>query len=120
MKKRVKFLIAAAALCAVAPAAAVAAKPSGGASAPGQVVLPNLVQSLEDESLTDQTDADYAALAPAYERRTRTLLDGSGTLTGTYAKVVSETGTPARNSGGGFIYRRDQDQFEQVMGYYWI
>jgi hypothetical protein len=53
-------------------------------------------------------------------RRTLTNLDGSGTLTGDYAKVISETGTPARNSGSGFVYTRDQDQFEQVMGYYWI
>src|SRR5687768_5389328 len=112
MQIRVKFLIAAAALCAAAPAAATAAKPSGGASAPGQVFFPNPVQALEDESLTDRKDADYAALAPAYERRTLTHLDGSGTLTGAYAKVVSETGKPARNGGGGFIYRRDQDQFE--------
>jgi zinc metalloprotease ZmpB len=84
------------------------------------VFFPNPVQSLEDESLTDRKDADYAALAPAYERKTLTDLDGSGTLTGTYAKVVSETGKPARNTGSGFIYTRDQDQFEQVMGYYWV
>ena len=47
-------------------------------------------------------------------------LDGSGTLTGAYARVESKTGTPARNTGSGFIYTRDQDQFEQVMGYYWV
>jgi hypothetical protein len=78
------------------------------------------VQSLANESLTDQKDADYPALAAGYERKTLTNLDGSGTLTGDYAKVISETGTPARNTGSGFIYTRDQDQFEQVMGYYWI
>ena len=82
--------------------------------------FPNPVQSLENESLTDQKDANYAALAAAYERKTLTDLDGSGTLTGAYARVESETGTPARNTGSGFIYTRDQDQFEQVMGYYWV
>jgi zinc metalloprotease ZmpB len=60
------------------------------------------------------------ALARAYHRVTLTDLDGSGTLTGTYAKVVSETGQAAANTGSGFIYTRDQDQFEQTMGYYWV
>jgi hypothetical protein len=121
MTRRFTFLIAAAALCAAAPAAAEAAKPAPtGSTAPGQVFFPNPVQSLANESLTDQKDADYPALAAGYERKTLSNLDGSGTLTGDYAKVISETGTPARNTGSGFIYTRDQDQFEQVMGYYWI
>jgi hypothetical protein len=116
-----RVLIAAAALCAAAPAAAEAAKPTPtGSTAPAQVFFPNPVQSLENESLTDRKDADYAALGPAYERKTLTDLDGSGTLTGAYARVLSETGTPARNTGSGFIFTRDQDQFEQVMGYYWV
>ena len=121
MTRRFTFLIAAAALCAAAPAAAEAAKPAPtGSTAPGQVFFPNPVQSLANESLTDQKDADYPALAAGYERKTLSNLDGSGTLTGDYAKVISETGTPARNTGSGFIYTRDQDQFEQVMGYFWI
>jgi hypothetical protein len=78
------------------------------------------VQTLRNESLTDQKDANYPALAAAYRRATLTDLDGSGTLTGTYAKVESQTGTPARDAGSGFIYTRDEDQFEQVMGYYWV
>jgi hypothetical protein len=120
MRLRTQFLIATAALCAAAPVAEAAKPTPTGSTAPAQVFFPNPVQSLEDESLTDRKDADYAALAPAYERKTLTDLDGSGTLTGTYAKVVSETGKPARNTGSGFIYTRDQDQFEQVMGYYWV
>jgi hypothetical protein len=119
MRIGAKLLIAAAALCVAAPAADAAKPAAGGSTAPGQVFFPNPVQSLQNESLTDQKDADYAALAPAYQRKTLTNLDGSGTLSGDYAKVISETGTPARNTGSGFIYRRDQDQFEQVMGYYW-
>jgi hypothetical protein len=121
MTRRSKFLIVAAALFAATPAAAEAAKPvPTGSTAPAQVFFPNPVQSLADESLTDQNDANYPALARGYVRRTLTNLDGSGTLTGDYAKVISETGTPARNTGSGFVYTRDQDQFEQVMGYYWI
>jgi hypothetical protein len=111
-----KLAIAAAALCAaIAPPAAAKA-----ATAPAQVFFPNPVQTLRNESLTDQKDANYPALAAAYRRATLTDLDGSGTLTGTYAKVESQTGTPARDAGSGFIYTRDEDQFEQVMGYYWV
>ena len=111
-----KLAIAAAALCAaIAPPAAAKA-----ATAPAQVFFPNPVQTLRNESLTDQKDANYPALAAAYRRVTLTDLDGSGTLTGTYAKVESQTGKPARDAGSGFIYTRDQDQFEQVMGYYWV
>ncbi len=121
MTRTAKLLIAAAAMCAAIPAAADAAKPTPtGSTAPGQVFFPNPVQSLGDETLTDQKDANYAALAAAYERKTLTDLDGSGTLTGAYARVESKTGAPARNTGSGFIYTRDQDQFEQVMGYYWV
>ena len=111
----------AAALCAVVPAGAQAAgATTTAATAPAQVFFPNPVQSLEDESLTDRKDSDYAALAPAYARKQLTNLDGSGTLTGDYAKVVSSTGDAARDTGGGFVYRRDDDRFEQVMGYYWV
>jgi Fungalysin metallopeptidase (M36) len=111
-----KLAIAVAALCAaIAPPAAAKA-----ATAPAQVFFPNPVQTLRNESLTDQKDANYPALAAAYRRATLTDLDGSGTLTGTYAKVESQTGTPARDAGSGFIYTRDEDQFEQVMGYYWV
>ena len=101
-----------------------AAAPAYSATAPGQVFLPNPVADLGIQTLTDQKDADYFSASPtlakAYHRVTLTDLDASGTLTGAYARVESETGTPARNTGSGFIYTRDQDQFEQVMGYYWI
>ena len=99
-----------------APAAWAAA---GGAAA--TVFYPNPVQQLGDESLTDQKDADYPALAAAYRRVVLTNLDGSGTLTGRYVVVKSETGTPARAVNGDFpAWHRDADQFEQVMGYYWV
>jgi hypothetical protein len=121
MTSPTKLAIAAAALCAaIAPTADAAQSAPSGSTAPAQVFFPNPVQSLGNETLTDQKDANYPALARAYARKTLTNLDGTGTLTGAYAKVESETGTPARNTGSGFIYTRDQDQFEQVMAYYWL
>jgi hypothetical protein len=105
MTRSAKLAIAVAALCAAIAPAADAAKPTPtGSSAPSQVFFPNPVQSLGDGTLTDQKDANYAAIAAAYARKTLTDLDGSGTLTGAYARVESETGTPARNAGSGFIY----------------
>ena len=116
--------IAAAASLAIVGAASV---PAQGAPAPftssaaGTVFLPNPVQDLGIESLTDQKDADYAALAPAYHRVTLTDLDASGTLTGAWARVKSSTGKAAVAVNGAFpAYHRDVDQFEQVMGYYWV
>ena len=96
-----------------------AAAATGTASA--TVFYPNPVQTLGDESLTDMKDADYPALAPAYRRVTLSDLDGSGALTGTYVTVKSETGPAAQATGGAFpAYHRDSDQFEQVMGYFWV
>ena len=100
---------------------ALAAK--GGLSAStgtGQVFLPNPVAELQNESLTDQKDANYPALQPAYHRVTLTNLDGSGYLQGDWATVRSETGDPAFSRDNSFIYTRDDDRFEQVMAYYWI
>jgi hypothetical protein len=91
------------------------------ASARGTVFYPNPVQQTGLESLTDRKDADYAALQPAYRRVTLTDLDGSGSLTGRWVRVKSTTGTPARIDAGVLpAYHRDADQFEQVMGYYWV
>src|SRR3954453_2464745 len=118
MPRTGKLAFAVVALCAAVATPAAAA--STGSTAPAQVFFPNPVQTLRNEALTDQKDANYAALWAAYRHVALTDLDGSGTLTGTYAKVESETGTPAGNAGRGFIYTRDQDQFEQVMGYYWV
>ena len=116
-------IAAALTLTAAAPAMA-APKPSGGSTAPGQVFAPNPVADLGIETLTDQKDADYFSadptLARAYHRVTLTDLVGTGTLSGAYAKVISENGKAATNTGSGFVYTRDQDQFEQTMAYYWV
>ena len=86
----------------------------------GQVFLPNPVAELQDQSLTDQKDANYPALQPAYHIVTLTNLDGSGYLRGAWANIRSETGNPAFSTDSTFIYTRDDDRFEQVMAYYWV
>jgi hypothetical protein len=86
----------------------------------GQVFLPNPVADLGDQSLTDQKDANYPALQPAYHIVQLTNLDGSGYLRGDWVNVRSETGDPAYSSDNTFIYTRDDDRFEQVMAYYWV
>lgn len=100
---------------------AAATKPAPGSSTgTGRVFFPNPVASLQDQSLTDQKDADYAALQPAYRMVTLTNLDGSGYLRGDWANVVSETGNPAYSATNTFVYGRSDDRFEQVMAYYWV
>jgi hypothetical protein len=103
-----------------APAVA-ASKPGPSTSTgSGQVFFPNPVASLQDQSLTDQKDADYPALQPAYRNVTLTNLDGSGYLRGDWANVLSETGDPAYSPTNSFSYGRSDDRFEQVMAYYWV
>jgi hypothetical protein len=114
-------LIGALVACVVLAAAAVAAKPGPGTSTgTASVFVSNPVQSLGDESLTDQKDSDAAVPASAYYNVKLTNLDGSGFLSGAYASVISETGNPAYSPTNTFKYTRSQDEFEQVMAYYWI
>ena len=49
--------------------------------------FPNPVAQLQNQTLTDQNDADYAALQPAYRNVVLTNLDGSGYLTGDWANI---------------------------------
>ncbi|HEY7603904.1 MAG TPA: M36 family metallopeptidase [Gaiellaceae bacterium] len=121
MKRGIAILVLLTAVAAVAAGVAGGKNPASGTSTgTGTVFLPNPVADLQDQSLTDQKDADYAALQPAYHNVTLTDLDGSGTLTGRWAQIVSETGVPARSSTNTFTYHRNDDRFEQVMAYYWI
>jgi len=102
-------------------AVAIAATTGNGQSVgTGTVFAPNPVADLQDQTLTDRKDADYAELAKAYHRVTLTNLDGSGYLRGDYANVLSETGDPAFSPTNDFNYRRNDDRFEQVMAYYWV
>jgi zinc metalloprotease ZmpB len=121
LRRSLYGIAAAFVLVAVAATAAIAAKPGPGTSTgSGRVFFPNPVAQLQDQSLTDQKDADYAALQPAYVIRPLTNLDGSGFLRGDWANIVSETGNPAYSPTNTFHYNRTQDEFEQVMGYYWV
>ena len=115
------FIAAVGVLALTLTAAALATKPGPGLSTgTGQVFLPNPVAALGNQNLTDQKDADYPALGGAYAMVTLTNLDGSGFLNGDWANIRGETGTPAYSATNTFVYRRDDDRFEQVMAYYWI
>jgi len=115
------FVLAATAAVLLVVGPASAKKPgSGGSTGIGSVFVPNPVQSLGDETLTDQKDSDAAVPASAYHDVTLTHLDGSGFLHGDYATIWSETGNPAYSPTNTFRYTRHQDEFEQVMAYYWI
>ena len=113
-------------MCVVAALAlaggALATKPGGstGSTGTAKVFFPNPVASLQDQTLTDQKDADYAALQPAYRTVTLTNLDGSGYLRGDWANIVSETGPAAFSATNTFFFGRNDDRFEHVMAYYWV
>jgi hypothetical protein len=108
-------------LIGVTAAAATAAKPGPGTSTGiGSVFVSNPVEDLGIQSLRDQKDSDAAVPAAAYHDVTLTNLDGSGFLRGDWATIVSETGNPAYSPTNTFRYTRSQDEFEQVMGYFWI
>ena len=120
---RSRFLIAATVLVAAVAVVAVAgAGKTGNGSSTGSalVFVPNPVQSLGDESLTDQKDSDGAVPATAYHAVRLTNLDGSGFLRGDYADVYSSTGDLAFSPTNTFAYTRSDDRFEQVMAYYWM
>jgi hypothetical protein len=109
-------------LAAVAVVATAGAGKTGNGSSTGSalVFVPNPVQSLGDESLTDQKDSDSAVPASAYYAVQLTKLDGSGFLRGDYANVYSSTGDLAFSPTNTFAYTRSDDRFEQVMAYYWM
>ncbi len=116
-----RCLIVATAACTVAfPLLLASNAGAAPTTATGRVFFPNPVASLQNQNLTDRKDADYAELQPAYRTVQLTNLDGSGFLIGDWANVRSETGNPAFSSTGEFVFGRDDDQFEQVMAYYWV
>ncbi len=98
------------------------AKPAPTAPSTGtaQVFMVNPVQSSGDQTLTDMNDARSAVPASAYAVAPLRHLDGSGYLSGKYVQVQSATGAAAYSATSTFRYTRDQDQFEQVMGYFWV
>jgi len=104
---------------ALAPASS--AKPDPGTeTAVALVFMVNPVQSSNDQTLTDDKDAASAVPDSAYAEVPLRNLDGSGYLRGKWVVVESATGTPAYSSDGTYFYDRHEDQFEQVMGYFWV
>ncbi len=98
-----------------------ATKPgSGSTTGTAQVFMVNPVQSSGIQTLTDQKDAASAVPASAYATAQLRNLDGSGYLSGKWANIRSNTGAAAYSTSNTFAYTRDQDQFEQVMAYFWI
>ena len=112
------------------------------ANGTGKIFDPNPVFRLNDGSLTDNDDHDYAALADAYSPRTLRSLHTTGRddtlryrLIGPYVKAIDVTAAtgggclagevevrkaPPVRSDGDFNYKRSQLGFEHVMAYYHI
>lgn len=112
----------AAAVCAPLAAAgpAGAAKSGSGSTGTARIFMVNPVQSSGDQDLTDQKDSVDAVPMSEYAVEELRNLDGSGYLRGDWVNVRSATGTPAYSTTNEFLYLRDQDQFEQVMAYFWV
>ena len=105
----------------VALAPATATKPGSGSSVGrADVFMVNPVQSSGDQGLVDAKDSAAAVPASAYARVELRNLDGSGHLSGAWANVRTNTGSAAYSASNEFFFTRDADQFEQVMGYFWI
>ncbi len=122
---RTTALVTVTAACAVVGLAlatpALATKPGSGTSmGTGSVFMVNPVQSSGNQGLTDQKDSDAAVPASEYATVPLRNLDGSGYLRGSWVNVQSATGTPAFSTSNTFNYTRHQDQFEQVMAYFWV
>ena len=113
--------VLAAALVAATAQPAAAGKPgSGSTTGTGRVFMVNPVQSSGNQTLTDMKDSDAAVPSSQYATVQLRNLDGSGYLRGKWANVQSATGTPAFSTTNTFDYTRHDDQFEQVMGYFWV
>ncbi|HET9140838.1 M36 family metallopeptidase [Actinophytocola sp.] len=84
----------------------------------GQVFAPNPVADLQAQKLTDQRDQNRAVPDVAYHTVTLSNLDGSGVLSGDFARIVDPRGRQARSASNTFVYQRESDFFEQVMSYW--
>ncbi|MDQ1658749.1 MAG: hypothetical protein QOD41_3832, partial [Cryptosporangiaceae bacterium] len=80
----------------------------------------NPVNSLQDITLKDQNDTNYAQLQKAYEKVTLPRLNGDGTLRGQFAYDANPDDVLARSPGNAFNYDRSNVNFEQVMAYHAI
>ncbi|WP_406397187.1 M36 family metallopeptidase [Streptomyces sp. NBC_00879] len=125
MARRTSRGLAAAATATVAllpltgPAGSASASGSAPAAPQARVFMVNPVQSSGDQLLTDAKDAAGAVPASAYAVAALRNLDAGGGLSGTWALVRSDTGASAKTTDAG-SYTRHDDQFEQVMAYFWV
>lgn len=103
-----------------APVAQAVKPRPGSPTGTAKVFMVNPVQSTGNQGLVDAKDADSAVPASAYATVPLRNLDGSGYLRGRWVRVESATGTPAFSATNQFLYTRSQDQFEQVMSYFWV
>jgi len=94
--------------------------PSGSSTGVGRIFMVNPVQSSGNERLTDQKDSATAVPTSEYTDAQLRNLDGSGHLVGKWVTVRSSTGTPAYSPTNTFLFNRHDDQFEQVMAYFWV
>ncbi|MBW5484202.1 M4 family metallopeptidase [Streptomyces bambusae] len=92
---------------------------TGTALPQARLFMVNPVQSSGDQALTDGKDGNAAVPESAYAVAALRNLDGSGSLSGRWATVRSDTGASARLADVG-TYSRADDQFEQVMAYFWV
>src|SRR5215218_11208955 len=117
VRKLLLVLATAGLLIATATSATAAAPGPGTSTGVGSVFVPNPVQSLGDQSLTDRKYADAAVPAAAYHDVTLTNLDGGGFLHGDYATVVSETGNLGFGETRRAINNRPQAVRINQLGY---
>jgi Zn-dependent metalloprotease len=86
----------------------------------GKVFDPNPVADLQAQKLVDRNDQNGAVPDVAYSDVKLTNLDGSGFLSGDFAKIVDPRNRQAHSATNTFVYLRQDDFFEQVMAYYHI
>ncbi|MFD5101342.1 M4 family metallopeptidase [Streptomyces albidochromogenes] len=113
-------LLAAATLTAALASLTALTVPAGASAGPqARLFMVNPVQSSNDQSLTDAKDSAAAVPSSAYATAALRNLDASGGLSGRWASVRSDTGASAKIADAG-AYDRHDDQFEQVMAYFWV
>lgn len=91
------------------------------ASGTGLVFDPSPIASSGDTSLTDESDATYAALEAEQVAVTLENLDGTGVLRGDWVNARTQRAEQrAEEADLVFEYTRDETHFEEVNAYYTI
>lgn len=83
------------------------------------VFMPNPVETLDNPNLTDQQDSGTAVPAAAYFHVTLEDLDGSGTMTGTWA-TTDPTPNRSFRANLDFSHSRQGRIFEEALSYYHV